>query len=157
MENILVPELCLPKSEVSTFIQSQTWDYFLTVTFREDRRDDYAAIRDVWHTLHWRGEVKRAFLASESFRARRELHVHGLCTENHRNPFIKMANSQYLWHTLFHTFGRSKIEAIQNSEDVSNYCAKYVSKGLLYYGFFGRQRFWGGNPLESGPVGNPAA
>jgi len=125
------------------YLQSFNWDYFLTVTFRKDFRDGIKALDYVWDTLHYDCFAKRAFLSSEKHRyPSRDVHIHGLISDYDGSWRPNMCLPWEMWSIMFKRFGRSRVEAISRSEQVTAYCSKYVSKRLSEYGFFGAPTFW---------------
>lgn len=129
---------------IANYIAQYKWSYFLTVTCKRPRRDSIALMRDIWEELqslsgvNWSissdglYSVSRAFLACEPHKFSSNLHAHGLVST--LNPaFILMQGN------LNKRFGRSRVETIRNSGQVSAYCAKYASKWSDgdNYDFFG--------------------
>jgi len=116
----------MPHSQeaLADWIKSYNWDYFLTVTPRNPRKDPIAFMRDTWARL---GEVKgfgidRGFMACEPFKTHHDLHIHGLIAGSDIElPWMIQA-------TLDDHIGRSRVELAMGASQVSAYCAKYVVK-----------------------------
>ena len=126
------------------WLQSYHWDYFATATFRSPRKEPYYALKHVWHELHVNSNVDRAFLVAEPFQSG-DLHIHGLLAgDTNWKPEMKLPWD--IWSGLFERFGRAKVEACNNQEAVSLYCAKYVlkqqSRVCDYYEVFGNKHVW---------------
>jgi len=120
------------RSKYADYLQSKHWDYFATVTFKRERRDSIAAIRDVWQRIG--PHCDKGFLAAEPHRTG-ALHLHGLLEV--RAPFYTMP--WILQDICDREFGRSRIDGIQGPGEVANYCSKYVVKNqnLYTYEFLG--------------------
>ena len=127
------------------FLQSHQWDYFATITFKRERRDSMAAIRDVWRALNPPGfqKIHRAFLACEPHQTG-ALHIHGLMLANFETNWRPLPYDFNVQDFLNHTFGRSRIEPARNETDVSSYCSKYVVKNsnIYDYAFLGDKKAW---------------
>jgi len=131
-------------TEYATWLQTFHWDYFFTVTFRSPRREPYYAMKGVWTELK-KYNVGRAFLGVEPHRTG-DLHIHGIMSGM---PFPWKPEISLPWDIfdgLFHKFGRSKVEACNSNELVTNYCAKYILKEQSsvsdHYEIFGNTRAW---------------
>lgn len=117
------------------------WDWFLTVTFREDVSDYYARWA-VEHTLRWlerrlRGPVG-AFWAIEKHKYRGggnpaalTPHFHALVTN------VAPLSRRDTWRYLFGKFGRSRIEPVIKGKGATYYVGKYVGKEALEQGDWG--------------------
>jgi len=115
------------RNAFSEFLSTFSWDYFLTVTFRNPRQPHHAisTVRQVGKVVR-RHSTGCLFLGTE-LHINRTLHVHGLLSAFHGpNPLLQYA----LWDSLFKTFGRSEVREVQSSEAVSFYVSKYVTKEL---------------------------
>lgn len=131
------------RSAYADYLQSLHWDFFITVTFRNHWRDSIKAHEAVWNALHYDSNVKRAFLAVERHRYPNwQVHVHGLVSDYDGSWRPGMLLPWSMWENLFKRFGRTRVEQIRSSEDVSGYCAKYVTKRVSEYGFYGAGKFW---------------
>ena len=115
----------LQAEELSSWIQTYKWDYFITVTPRHPRRDSIAFIRDLRDYLQDADQgITRAFLAVEPFRYQRNLHVHGLVAGSPRY----ISGPLLLEGDLDLRFGRSRVEMCDSPGNVATYCSKYVTK-----------------------------
>ena len=94
----------------------------------------------VWHTLQ-NCNVGKAFIAVEPHKSCSGLHVHGLMSFAGNNEKLR---PYLVWRNLFEEYGRSKVDYIRSKENVSDYCAKYVTKemGWWDYDFYGKPRYW---------------
>ncbi len=135
----------------SAYLQSLPWDYFATVTFRTPRKDSIRAGNVVWKELAYQ-DVERAFLAVEPHESG-DLHIHGLLKmpdnvfmrSDYTKADLRNGRAYDLWRTVFHKFGRSKVEVINDSHAVAEYCSKYVVKQSLNqdcYNFYGQSSLW---------------
>ncbi|MBA7709764.1 hypothetical protein ES703_118689 [subsurface metagenome] len=135
----------------SDYLQSLTWDYFATVTFRTPRRDPIRAGNSVWGVVHKAG-VQRAFLAVEPHETG-DLHIHGLLKmpdemfdrQDYARSDLRAGRAYDLWRSVFNVFGRSKVEMVHSPYDVSQYCSKYVVKETKHqdcYNFYGQAGLW---------------
>lgn len=134
------------------FLQSFCWEDMITVTFREPRKEPYYAAKNVWRVL-FNGQnsaghyncVSRAFLAVEPFQSG-DLHIHGLIAGNVRGVKPEMALPWEIYDSLFTRFGRTRVEACNSMEAVTNYCAKYIlkqqSRVCDFYYLFGDKYSW---------------
>jgi len=66
----------LIRQQYAEFLQGYNWDYFLTSTFRQPRKEPYYALQSVWHELQ-KSFVARAFMVAEPHQSG-DLHIHGL-------------------------------------------------------------------------------
>lgn len=126
------------------WLQSYNWDYFLTATFREPRKEPYYALRSVWHELT-KYNVARSFLVAEPFQSG-DLHVHGVVAGRGPGWYPELSLPWDIWTGLFKRFGRAKVEACNSQEAVTGYCAKYLLKRQSqvcdYYEIFGSKNAW---------------
>ncbi|MBA7537130.1 hypothetical protein ES705_29397 [subsurface metagenome] len=121
------------------YLQTFSWDYYSTVTFRRLRRDPLAAAAKVWSILDGKFAATRAFIAVEKH-VLDGVHCHLL--HQHYHEIGSQAVLAYsMWLYLFKAFGRTTVEAIKSSEQVSTYCSKYVSKGEQF-NLFGEPQAW---------------
>lgn len=138
----------LAREAYGRYLQSLSWDYFVTVTFRHPVRDNLFAQESVWNTLADSG-TERAFLAVERHRyPSRDCHVHGLAKVERLvhngvfGPHEFYVGASSLWQDCFTRHGRARVEEIRTVQDVAAYCAKYVTKEMSDYGFYGQPKFW---------------
>jgi len=117
----------------SNYLQSQTWDYFVTVTFREPL-PLYRAERvqdSIYGTLK-RFAPNRVFLGAEPH-VSQLMHFHGLYKCGVELPAVRA--DEIFWR-LFNVFGRSTVELIKSTADVADYCAKYCVKACEIYNLY---------------------
>jgi len=122
------------KLELSKFLATQEWDYFLTVTSAVSRSPDGAVgfLRQVATAVQDSFPADRMYLCTERHQSG-FLHVHGL----YKTAGFSVPRATWLWERLVR-FGRSKVEIPRGTDAVSRYCAKYVAKS-------------GGEWFEAGP------
>lgn len=116
------------------------WDWFYTVTFREEL---HAKPRMVGEVKKWLGTVEKLSSAKVSWVLAEEwgsqngrFHVHGLVSGVHK------LRRRWFWGEAFRRFGRTDIQACQRSRCAAFYTAKYASKAL--------GNIWlGGNGLDT--------
>ncbi len=121
------------------YLQSFSWDFYSTVTFRRLRRDPLAAAAVVWACLYGKFLATRAFVAAERH-ALDGIHLH-LLHQHYHEMGRQGVKSYSIWLYLFKAFGRTTVEAIKSPEQVSSYCSKYVSKGEQF-NLFGEPQSW---------------
>lgn len=132
------------------YLQEFSWDYYSTVTFRKLRRDPLAAAASVYAVLDGKFLATRAFVAVERH-VLDGVHLH-LLSQHYREVGHQAVKAYSMWLYLFKAFGRTAVEAIRSTEDVSYYCSKYVSKGE-HFNLFGAPQAW----LEKLPEPEPVA
>jgi len=132
----LVAISCL-KEAYSDWLASLSWDFFLTITFRNPvpmRRQEtvtHAVGKSI--TAHF-DHVKRLALFAEPHLSQ-NLHLHGLI--NFDTPERLMsATRDCLQAYLGDRFGFSRAEVPRGHNAVSKYVAKYCVKTDGYYEFF---------------------
>jgi hypothetical protein len=134
----------LIKEQYAEWLQGYNWDYFLTSTFRRQRKEPYYALQSVWHELQHHA-VGRAFLVCEPHQSG-DVHIHGLAAGSGPRWQPELELPWDIWSGLFKRFGRAKVEACNSREAVAGYCAKYLlkqqSRACDYYEIFGRKRAW---------------
>jgi len=132
------------RQDYAEWLQGYNWDYFLTSTFREPRKEPYYAIRTVWRELKKYG-VGRAFLAAEPHQSG-DLHIHGIVAGSGPGWLPDLALPWDIYAGLFKRFGRAKVGACNSQEAVTGYCAKYLlkqqSRVCDYYEVFGNKFAW---------------
>lgn len=122
-------------------LRSMPWDYYFTVTTRKPWHDAIALSREVYHKLNELTAVERSFIATEPYYLRSGVHAHGLVKTDVK--YMSFVPTGTIWCGLFNRFGRSSVDLIRSSADVSMYCSKYVTKSTGDYFFWGRKEFWG--------------
>ena len=143
------------RQDYAEWLQSYNWDYFLTSTFRQPRKEPYYALQSCWHVLQ-NDFVARAFLVAEPHQSG-DLHIHGLAAGTGGGWRPGIALPWDIWSSLFKRFGRAKVEACNTQEAVTGYCAKYLlkqqSRVCDYYEIFGSKNAWR-NGLDTKVVDN---
>lgn len=126
--------MSLQTEELSEWIQTYSWRYFITVTNRRPRKDAISFMRDINQTLTDRETElwsdpdgmhlpSRLFIACEPHRYQDNLHAHGLC-----NGLDSLYSPRIMQKALQKRFGRSDVSLIRTRNDVATYCSKYVTK-----------------------------
>ena len=114
----------------STYLGRWTWNYFITVTFREARLPHKAdrTLRSIAGVIkqHSDGNL---FLGTE-LHLNRTLHVHGLFSPKGSTDDIQKHTADQVWGDLYDKFGRSQVRKVRENQAVSDYVSKYVTKGL---------------------------
>ncbi|MBA7553336.1 hypothetical protein ES705_45926 [subsurface metagenome] len=121
------------------YLQTFSWDYYSTVTFRRLRRDSLAAAAAVWAVLDGKFLATRAFIAVERH-VLDGVHCH-LLHQHYHELGLNAVKAYSMWLYLFKAFGRTTVEDIRSPGDVSTYCSKYVSKGEQF-NLFGEPQAW---------------
>lgn len=121
---------------LASWLQSQEWDYFFTITCRRERRDRLALLRDVKGELDEKSYHGRGFIAIEPH-FNGGIHAHGL-VYNHPQAVVGdyAHNAGDFWYSSFQKFGRSRFSTVKSVESVSAYCAKYVTKKICEWDYF---------------------
>jgi len=139
------------KAEYAEWLQMYNWDYFITVTFRKQRKEPYYVLESVFNELSYEYFVARAFLGCEPHQSG-DLHIHGILAGPAPGWLPEIALPWEIWSGMFKRFGRSKVEACNSAEAVSAYCAKYVlkqqSRVCDYYAVYGSRLDWQGGLLD---------
>jgi len=137
--------------DYAEYLQKYYWDYFLTVTFRKERKEPYYALKQVWYELD-KYNVQIAFLACEPFQSG-DLHIHGIVAGAAPGWKPDISLPWDIWAGLFEQFGRSKVEACNSAGAVTSYCAKYILKqqtrAVDYYAVYGDKFHWDGRLINS--------
>jgi hypothetical protein len=132
------------RQEYAEWLKGYYWDYFLTSTFRSPRVEPYYALNHCWQELR-KHNVFRSFLVAEPHQTG-DLHIHGLVAGRGGSWKPEIELPWDIWKGLFKRFGRAKVEACNNHEAVSMYCAKYLlkqqSRVCDYYEVFGSKGAW---------------
>jgi len=125
--------------EWAGWLESFSWDYFITVTFREPLPKHRAetVLRSCGKTLYKRLRPERLFLGAEPHIST-YMHLHGLYKAAHgTDTWASMQHNTEapsdVWRPLFETFGRSKVERIRSPEDTAKYVSKYCVKACETY------------------------
>jgi len=129
------------KLEWANWLASQPWDYFLTVTFRDqvpERRQE-SVVHAVGETLTSSHALDCLFLAAEPHLSQ-NTHLHGLYKAATDRQDILANQKNDVWRVLFNKFGRSKVEVPRGPAHVARYVSKYVVKSSGYYELWGPSR-----------------
>ncbi len=128
----------------SDLLQSLPWDYFVTITFRRQRRDTIFTPRQVWNVFKDH-HSDRAFFAVEPHRLG-GLHLHALVHDKPTwHPSIADP-AEYLEAVFCNDAGFSTVTAPRDPNLASTYCAKYVTKGTNDYQLYGAPYRWSPEP-----------
>lgn len=104
------------------------WDWFYTVTFRDELRAKPHVIKDIKRWLldvtEMGGQNPSWALAEEWGRAGGRYHVHGLVAG------VQGVSRRFAWSEAFRRFGRSQVVPCERSSAAAFYAAKYASKAL---------------------------
>lgn len=122
------------KGAWGAWLEGQSWDAFITVTFRESRSGHHAmsTLNTVQKIIESVTTDTHGFLGTEEHLSS-TLHVHGLIKWPDR-PYISKAILRTLtWQKLFDRMGRSQVVAPRSASSVSKYVSKYVTKGFTEY------------------------
>jgi len=140
----LVSKSCL-KEAYSDWLASLPWDFFLTVTFREQvpMRRQESVTHAVGQTIKARYEtVDNLALFAEPHRStttgeplQHNLHLHGLVHLGASEEIIGRARRD-MQQYLGEKFGRSQVAFPRGRGAVSKYVSKYCVKADGYYEFF---------------------
>ena len=114
----------------STYLKRWTWNYFVTVTFKEPRLPHKAdrTLRAIAGVIKQRSDGN-LFIGTE-LHLNRTLHVHGLFSPKGSTDDIQKHTAHLVWRDLYDKFGRSQGRPVRYSEAVSHYVSKYVTKEL---------------------------
>jgi len=121
------------------FLASLTWDFFLTVTFREPvpMRRQESVTHAVGQTIKARYETVDNLALFAEPHLSRNLHLHGLVhLQESTIPTVLDAARQDMQQYLGDKFGRSQAAFPRGRAAVSKYVAKYCVKTDGYYELF---------------------
>lgn len=118
----------------------KTWEWFVTVTFRDEVRDRPRTVEDVkaWMrdgTAFSTGSPSWV-LSEEWGAATGRFHMHGLVAG------VRGLSHRFMWLEGFRRFGRTRIETCRKGQAVAHYAAKYATKQL--------GNIWLGGSIERG-------
>lgn len=116
------------------WLTEQSWDAFITVTFREPRAGHLAisTLSSIQKVIQNTGLTEKGFLGTEQHLST-ALHVHGLIKWDDPSFVDNRILRTILWRKLFDRFGRSQVALPQSIGGVSSYVSKYVVKDLTDY------------------------
>lgn len=136
-KEVILHELAKVYSE---YLQTFSWNYMATITFRNPRRDSIYNGRQIWSVLDRECLLERAFFISEPHTTG-FLHYHGLLALTFDPAGESLYNTRDVQAVCDKVFGRSRVESIRSNSQVANYCSKYVAKACgdsrTEYDFYG--------------------
>jgi hypothetical protein len=102
------------------------WDWFVTITFRDELASDKARIEiAIYLALLERAAGPIGWLMAEEFGSvGGRFHCHLLVTG------VRNAHRQFWWAEAFRRFGRTRIEPFDPNRAAAFYAAKYAAKSL---------------------------
>lgn len=112
-----------------TFLDTFTWDLWITVTFRTPRQPHHAlsTLNQARKVVRKTTTGGRLFLGVEPHKSRL-IHLHGLVVVPDW-PSKRAASKAIFWN-LFETFGRAQVPPVQGNKGASFYVSKYVTKEI---------------------------
>ncbi len=116
------------------WLSLREWDWFLTITFKQPRKDVILALNSVETALKSVYTHPTAFLGAEYHRSG-DVHVHGLFKQCVACQLPD--DTLRLWSTLFHRLGRSEVVPPRQKADVIKYTTKYCTKDLTDWRILG--------------------
>lgn len=121
------------RHEWASWLSQYTWDYFLTVTFREPlpRHRGASVLNAIVKTLTRVGANPNLLFLGMELHQSRFLHCHGLLQG--RMDGFGLMPARKIWRELFKTYGYSRVEKIRDQEDAARYVTKYCVKALADY------------------------
>lgn len=131
------------RGHYSEWLQEHHWDYFLTITYRQPRKEPYYALQQGWHCLERHGAGK-AFLVAEPHQTGM-LHLHGIVSGVSPTMRPPLSLPWDIWSDLHRKFGRSQVAPIREIGGVAAYCSKYVLKSrntMDLFEVFGDKYSW---------------
>lgn len=124
------------RTALTSFLESYSWDAFITATFSHQVRHARQALEIVAPRLPI-GAFGRAFLAAERFYLG-GYHVHGLAA--FRSDTLGRSSPGAIDNAAARLarLGWSRVGGLRDIGDASGYCAKYITKqGEIDYDFYG--------------------
>ncbi len=125
----------LPEAYGEFIVSLAAWDWFCTITFRNEVTDSARAVAEV---KAWLDLVRReaglnfAYLIAEELGALGgRFHCHILVAD------VRFLNRGFWWKEAYRRFGRSRIEPCERARAASFYAAKYSAKELGEFHFGG--------------------
>lgn len=116
------------------WLTEQSWDAFITVTFRQPRAGHHAisTLNSIQKTVESTDHMTKGFLGTEEHLSR-ALHVHGLIKWQPLDFVTLDLLRRILWRLLFKKYGRSEVVEPRSMGGVGSYVSKYVVKELTEY------------------------
>lgn len=115
-----------PKEAFAEYLQTITWDYFFTGTFRYNDISVNGARRACERFFEGFSGIEIGILFFEHGSLYGRVHVHGLLRFDPK----RKATAGTIWGRWFETYGRARVETPKSGKSVSTYCTKYVTKHL---------------------------
>lgn len=119
----------------AAWLTGQSWDAFITVTFREPRFSHHAlsTLNGLKKKIDYVEKTAGGFLATEEHLSR-ALHVHGVIRWADGDFYLEKRELRFsLFRALLKAYGRSSVEEPRGQLHVSSYVSKYVVKYLGEY------------------------
>lgn len=140
--------------------RSNTWDWFVTLTFDPDRTDSFDYALCTKKLSDWLSRMRRLspsmgyIMVPEKHRSGR-YHFHGLFRDCSGIAFIpsgKVSGSGLpIYNVGSYRFGFSTATAVTDQAKVTKYIAKYITKDLCQVAF-GKKRYWASRNLQDAEV-----
>jgi len=136
--------------------RSNVWEWFVTFTFAPDKVDrfDYDAVVGKMHG--WLCNIKKSFpdmkyIVVPELHKDGAYHFHGLFANCDNLDFKESGkfdkNGNMIYNIGRYRYGWSTAEVVIDTQCVSNYIGKYITKELCAV-TFGRKRYWKSRNLE---------
>jgi len=121
------------RHEWASWLSQYTWDYFITVTFREPlpRHRGASVLNSIVKSINRCGANPDLLFLGMEPHLSTFLHCHGLFKR--RMDGYGLMPAKKIWWKLFQVYGYSKVEVIRSQEDASRYVTKYCVKALADY------------------------
>lgn len=132
--------------------RSNTWDYFITLTYDSARLDryDYSEVYDKTQTfIRYLRRHGCLYLLIPELHKDGAIHVHGLIQGSLPLVFSGHYDKCHreVYNAVGYRLGWSHLTKVDSQARVSTYMTKYVTKELLSAVPFGRRRFWASRSL----------
>ena len=140
--------------------RSNTWDWFVTLTFDPDLVDSFDYGLAVAKLSKWLNNLRRLspdigyVMVPEKHKSGR-YHFHGLFRDCDGIDFVASGKTDHKGNPIYNVgsyrLGWSTATRISDQSKVTKYIAKYISKDLCQVAS-GRKRYWCSRNLEDAPV-----
>lgn len=140
--------------------RSNTWDWFITLTFNPDLVDSFDYQLTVRKLKTWIDYMRRSspdigyIIVPEKHKSGR-YHFHGLFRDCDGIDFVASGKTDHKGNPIYNVgsyrLGWSTATRISDQSKVTKYIAKYISKDLCQVAF-GRKRYWCSRNLADAPV-----
>ncbi len=140
--------------------RSNKWDYFVTLTFSPDKVDRFDYDVCVKKFSDWLSRCRRKapdmkYLVVPEQHKNGAWHFHGLFSCCDALGFTDSGKRDKKGNRIYnigcYRFGFTTATKVKNTEKVSKYISKYITKELCSVAF-GRKRFWASRNLQEAPV-----